>query len=83
LGFQGELFRREERIVTDGENTIVGAESASGWGKEEMEEWLVARKALLVCREIVRTEKTYQEGLDKLQRGEVNFSSPSHPPTLN
>lgn len=43
------------------------------WRKEEMEQWLVARKALLVCREIVRTEKTYREGLETLQRGGVSI----------
>ncbi|GJJ13357.1 hypothetical protein Clacol_007609 [Clathrus columnatus] len=46
------------------------------WRKEEMEQWLVARKALLVCREIVRTEKTYCEGLEMLQRGETLNTPP-------
>jgi len=68
LGFQGEIFRMEDRNgVSEGEG------SGNGWKKEEMDEWLVARKALLVCREIVRTEKTYKEGMEKLQRGEVSI----------
>ncbi|KIJ53476.1 hypothetical protein M422DRAFT_241718 [Sphaerobolus stellatus SS14] len=72
LGFQGELFRRDERMPgVDGINDVGGVNVGEKWRKEEMEEWLGARKALLVCREIVRTEKTYREGLIKLQRGET------------
>lgn len=53
-------------------SSLGNAPSHVKWRKEEMEEWLIARKALLVCREIVRTEKTYRESLETLQRGEVN-----------
>jgi hypothetical protein len=72
-GFQGELVRVKSKTdkLTRAENQEPG--TGLTLEKDELEEWLVARKALMVCREIVRTEKSYREGLIKLQRGEVSF----------
>lgn len=72
-------------VVTETNGNVTGRRQESNpssssipsnvkWRKEEMEQWLIARKALLVCREIVRTEKTYREGLETLQRGGVGIS---------
>ncbi|KAF8585141.1 hypothetical protein K439DRAFT_1084974 [Ramaria rubella] len=78
LGFQGELIRVKDKRVKaqsdDGDPP--GQATGINWEKEELEEWLVARKALMVCREIVRTEKSYREGLVRLQRGETLEAPP-------
>ncbi|KAF8514739.1 hypothetical protein JB92DRAFT_3142991 [Gautieria morchelliformis] len=72
-GFQGELVRvkNETNNPTRAENQE--PDTGLTLEKDELEEWLVARKALMICREIVRTEKSYREGLIKLQRGKVSF----------
>lgn len=47
---------------------------------EEAATWHIARRALLCCREIVRTEKRYQEELKALLDGDVRTASmnPNH-----
>lgn len=40
--------------------------------KEELD-WLHARRAILTCRELVRTEKTYQQRLQELADGSVSL----------
>lgn len=74
-GFQGELVRVKSRYVKNADTNDQEHGPVASMEKEELEEWLAARKALMVCREIVRTEKSYREGLIKLQRGEVSTCS--------
>ncbi|KAF8527549.1 hypothetical protein BU17DRAFT_61682 [Hysterangium stoloniferum] len=92
LGWSGELIdhahahQKRERLSGEvgekgepGEGTAEGQEEEPErceWGKVETEAWLSARQALMVCREIVRTETTYREGLEKLRRGETLTNPP-------
>lgn len=46
---------------------------------EDAEVWQVARKALLCIREIVRTERKYQEALKMLLNAQVCLLSPTQP----
>lgn len=72
-GFHGELIRVKNRSLNNINANNHKHKRGESLEKEELEKWLVARKALMVCREIVRTEKSYREGLIKLQRGEVSL----------
>ena len=78
-GFQGELVRVKGKAVT-----TMNQEQDTGASleKDELEKWLIARKALMVCREIARTEKSYREGLVRLQRGEVSICLFAYTPFL-
>lgn len=68
LGFQGELVRVKHggRASDDGSGDV-----SVKWEKDELEEWLIARRALMLCREIVRTERNYREGIVRLQHSKV------------
>lgn len=44
-------------------------------GVEDEMEWLHARRAILCCRELVRTERSYQERLQELADGSVSLST--------
>ena len=44
------------------------------WSPEEESEWLHARRAIMCCRELVRTERSYQARLQELYNGNVCLS---------
>ncbi|KAL5534478.1 hypothetical protein ACEPAG_940 [Sanghuangporus baumii] len=44
---------------------------------EDEMEWLYARRAILCCRELVRTERSYQERLQELADGNVSDAVPA------
>ncbi|KAL5518732.1 hypothetical protein ACEPAH_415 [Sanghuangporus vaninii] len=44
---------------------------------EDEMEWLFARRAILCCRELVRTERSYQERLQELADGNVSDAVPA------
>ena len=48
---------------------------ASTESPEDEEEWMHARRALLSCRELVRTERVYEENMQHLAEGDVRFTS--------
>ena len=47
------------------------------WSQEDDSEWKSARRALLCCRELVRTERSYQSRLRQLLAGETETAPPA------
>ena len=62
----------EESAAMD-ESADVSEVTHGAPGLEEEQEWVFARGAILCCRELVRTERTYQERLQDLAHDEVCY----------
>jgi hypothetical protein len=52
------------------------------WPEEEDRRWKKARKAIFCCRELIRTELNYLEGLLQLENGEVRAAYRHYQPPL-
>lgn len=69
---QSEEFSDEEERQEEEEG-----EEASRWSEQDDTEWKSARRALLCCRELVRTERSYQARLRQLLSGDTETAPPA------
>lgn len=75
----GDFLKELDRQLARGQGSSRGAIDSSSedplaLGVTEDGRWSVARKAMLCVREIVRTEKSYQNHLIRISEDEVRFS---------